>query len=410
MKRWYSWKITAVALSMLMIIALLFTGNATSDASTSTINVCGDYSLSGVYAQIGTQDNDGAVAYFKYIDKHGGILGHQVKYSVTDNQSEAVQAALIAKKCVEQDHASWIFGPESGANTLAALPIAIAAKTILISMSSGWQTNGYPTSELNSYGFPANYDVFKQDDIDMADKIIVPRHYTRVALIEDNCGSVCLANKATMEQLAQQDHFKLVSTQIVTLGSTDMTPQVLAMLADKPQIIIFGMVPGTDSITAIKDIRAQSPTLPIGECSQCYLPSFVSAAGGASGMKNVYTTGSTLTDYPYDVANAKTNPVAAQSAASLKLYLAGMKSGGYTNAEVVAGGAAGWDGGIEMDWAINKAGSLDETADMHALQNLKMNALGVEWDRTPQNYENYSEYYAATLVIQPNGKFVTYNG
>jgi ABC-type branched-subunit amino acid transport system substrate-binding protein len=329
---------------------------------------------------------------------------------VTDNQSQAAQAALIARKCIEQDHASWIFGPESGANTLAALPIAITNKTILISMSSGWQTNGYPTSELNSYGFPANYDVFKQDDVDMVQKIIVPRHYTRVALIEDNCGSVCLANKSTMEQLAQQDHFKLVSTQIVTLGTTDMTPQVLAMLADKPQIIIFGMVPGTDSVTAIKAIRAQSATLPIGECSQCYLPSFVSAAGGATGMKNVYTTGSTITNYPYDVANAKTNPVAAQTAASLKTYLAGMKSGGYTDPEVVAGGAAGWDGGVEMAWAINKAGSLDETADMHALQHLKMNALGVEWDRTPQNYENYSQYYAATLVIQPDGKFVTYKG
>jgi ABC-type branched-subunit amino acid transport system substrate-binding protein len=393
-----------------MVVALLFAGGATSSASASVITVCGDYALSGVYAQIGSEDNDGAIAYFKYIDSKGGILGHQVKYTYTDNQSLASDSALIAKKCVEQDHATWIFGPESGADTESALPIAIANKTILISMSSGWQTNGYPTDELTSYGFPAEQDVFKQDDIDMAQKIIAPRHYTRVALIEDNCGSVCLANKATMEQLAKQYHFDLVTTQIVTLGTTDMTPQVLALLAAKPQVIVFGLVPGTDSITAIKTIRAQNPNIPLGECSQCYLPSFVSAVGGASGMHDVYSLASTNNNYVYAKENAATNPVAKATAAGFAAYFAGMKVAGFTSSDVVSGSIEGWNGGTEMTWAIDKAGSLDETADLHAMQHLSENALGIDWDRTPQNYEQYKQYYGAMQVISPTGAFSIYKG
>jgi ABC-type branched-subunit amino acid transport system substrate-binding protein len=410
MKSRSNWKLTAVAASILMMIAVLFGTNSTSYAASSTINVCGDLSLSGVYSQIGTNDNYGAVAYFKYIDSKGGILGHQVKYTYSDNQSSASESALIAKKCIEQNHASWIFGPESGANTESALPIAIANKTILISMSSGWQTNGYPTSELTSYGFPAIENVFHQDNVNMVQQIIVPRKYTRVALIEDNCGEVCLANKSDMAQLAKQYHFNMVSTQIVTLGSTDMTPQVLAILAAKPQVIIFGLVPGTDTITAIKTIRAQNPTIPMGECSGCYQPSFVSAVGGAAGMKNVYSLGSTNNDYALAKANAAKDPVAKATAAGYATYFAGMKLAGYTTPEVVSGSTEGWDSGLEMTWAIEHAKSTDETADYKAMQNLNMNATGIVWDRTPTNYLNIKEYYAAMQVIRPNGTFALYNG
>ena len=188
-------------------------------------------------------------------------------YIVENNQSSASQSELIARKCILSEHAKFIVGPESGADTEAALPIAISYHTILISLSSGWQTNGYPADELNSWGFPGFYDVFYQDQLASVQQLIVPRHYTRVALLEDNCGSVCLANKASVQQLASKYGFSLVSTQVNQVGATDVTPQVLALLAAKPQIILFGLVPGTDSITAIRGIRAQNPTIPISECS-----------------------------------------------------------------------------------------------------------------------------------------------
>ena len=117
----------------------------------------------GPYAQIGETDNWGAQAYFKHVNATGGILGHKVNYITLNNQSNAAQSELIARKCIQTYHAQFIIGPESGADTESALPIAIANHTILISLSSGWQTNGYPTSELNSWGFPGFYDVFAED-------------------------------------------------------------------------------------------------------------------------------------------------------------------------------------------------------------------------------------------------------
>jgi ABC-type branched-subunit amino acid transport system substrate-binding protein len=377
-------------------------GGGTGAASNAPIVVCGDEALSGPYAQIGETDNWGAIAYFDYVNSHGGILGHQVQYTNYNNQSNAADAELIARKCIQTYHASFIVGPESGADTEAALPIAIANKTILISLSSGWQTNGYPASELNSWGFPGFYDVFAEDQVASVQNLIVPRHYTRVALIEDNCGAVCLANQGTVQALAKQNGFQLVSTQIDQVGATDVTPQVLAMLNAKPQIILFGLVPGTDSITAIRAIRAQDPTIPISECSACELPSFIAAAGGAPVMKDIYVLGS-MQDW-LTAAKQGTSAQEKATAAGLQQYFAGMKAAGLDSQDQVLNSQEGWDAGLEINWAITQAGTVsDETKIMGKLQHLDINTLGILWTRTPADYESYSQVLAAMEIINPDG-------
>jgi ABC-type branched-subunit amino acid transport system substrate-binding protein len=390
-------------------LALAACGGSSSSgglAAKAPIVVCGDLALSGAYAQIGETDNWGATAFFKHVNATGGLLGHKVKYITFNNQSSASQSGLIARKCILSNHAKFIVGPESGADTESALPIAISYHTILISLSSGWATNGYPTNELTSWGFPGFYDVFYQDNLASVQNLIVPRHYTRVALLEDNCGSVCLANKGTMEQLAQQYHFKLVTTQITQVGQTDETPQVLALLAAKPQIIIFGLVPGTDSITAIRAIRGQNPAIPISECSACELPSFISAAGGPSVMKNIYVLGS-MQNW-LTAAEQGTTPEAKQTADGLKAYFAGMRAAGLSNNNQLDNSQEGWDAGLEIAWAIKSANSLDETAVMHKLQHLDINTLGIVWNRTPSNYENISQVLAAMETIKPDGSAALY--
>jgi ABC-type branched-subunit amino acid transport system substrate-binding protein len=400
--------LTAAAAAVLMVggIAACSSGGGNSASSNSPIVACGDLALAGPYAQIGETDNWGAQAFFKYVDAHGGILGHKVNYVTLNNQSNAAQSELNARKCIQTYHAQFIIGPESGADTESALPIAIANHTILISLSSGWQTNGYPASELNSWGFPGFYDVFAEDQVASVQQLIVPRHYTRVALLEDNCGSVCLANQGTVQALAKQDGFQLVSTQIDQVGATDVTPQVLAMLAAKPQIILFGLVPGTDSITAIRAIRAQDPTIPISECSACELPSFISAAGGPSVMKNIYVLGS-MQDW-LTLAKQGTSAQEKATAAGLEQYMAGMQAAGLGNDNAIDNSQEGWDAGLEIQWAIQQAGNLNETTIMQKLQHLDINTLGILWTRTPSNYESYSAVLAAMEIINPDGSATLY--
>jgi ABC-type branched-subunit amino acid transport system substrate-binding protein len=401
--------LAAAAAAAAVALALAGCGSGSGGASANgPIVICGDLAQTGPYAQIGQTDNYGAEAFFKHMNATGGILGHKIQYIQNNNQSSASESELIARKCILSDHATFIVGPESGADTESALPIAISYKTILISLSSGWQTNGYPASELSSWGFPGFYDVFYNDQLASVQQLIVPRHYTRVALLEDNCGSVCLANKSSVQSLAQRYGFQLVSTQIDQVGATDVTPQVLAMLAAKPQIILFGLVPGTDSITAIRAIRAQNPTIPISECSACELPSFIAAAGGPSVMKNIYVLGSM--ENWLTAAEQGTSSEDQQTAAGLKAYFAGMKAAGLNTENEIENSQEGWDAGLEIQWAIKSAGTLDETTVMHKLQHLDINTLGIVWNRNPSNYENISQVLAAMEVINPDGSASLYKG
>jgi ABC-type branched-subunit amino acid transport system substrate-binding protein len=396
----------AAAVLLAGVLAACGSSGGNSASGNSTITVCGDFALAGPYAQIGETDNWGATAYFKHINATGGILGHKVNYINFNNQSDAAQSELIAKKCVNTYHAQFIFGPESGADTLSALPVAIANKTILISLSSGWQTNGYPANELTSWGFPGFYDVFYQDQYDSVINLIVPRHYTRVALIEDNCGPVCLANQGSVQALAKQYGFQLVATQIDQVGQTDVTPEVVNMLAKNPQIILFGLVPGTDSITAIRAIRAQDPNIPISECSACELPSFIAAAGGASVMKNIYTLGS-MSQW-LDKAKQGTSDQAKATATGLEAYMAGMKAAGLGAEDQIDNSQEGWDAGLEITWAIQQAGNLDETTIMQKLQHLNINTLGIVWNRNPSNYENITQVLSAMEIINADGSATLY--
>ena len=189
----------------------------------------------------------------------------------------------------------------------------------------------------------------------------MPRHYTRVALLEDNCGSVCLANQATVQNLAKQDGFQLVSTQIDQVGATDVTPQVLAMLAAKPQIILFGLVPGTDSITAIRAIRAQSPTIPISECSACDCQLHL---GGRRPVGDAEHLRARLHAAMADRRPAGHLASEKATAAGLEAYMAGMKAAGLGNDNAIDNSQEGWDAGLEINWAITQAGNLDETTIM----------------------------------------------
>ena len=125
-------------------------------------------------------------------------------------------------------------------------------------------------------------------------------------------------------------------------------------------------------------------------------------------MHSIYVLGSTQ-DW-LAAASQGTSAQAKQTAAGLQAYFAGMKSAGYTSANQLDKSQEGWDAGLEINWAVTSAGTLDETAVMHKLQNLDINPLGIVWARTLSNYENISQVLAAMEVIAPDGTVTLYNG
>jgi ABC-type branched-subunit amino acid transport system substrate-binding protein len=336
------------------------------------------------------------------VNKSGGLLGHQVKLVPENDASDPATAAALVRKCVTQEHANFIFGPEETATASAAIPIANQLQTVLLGWQSGWTGQGVSDSNLHSYSFPGINNVFFGDDLATVTQIIAPRHYTRVAVIEDNSPGG-LGNTQYTKSLESKYGFNVVASQLVSPGSTDDTPQVLKLLAAKPQIIVLGLIPGPDTITFIKSVRAQNPTIPISECAGCATSSFVQAAGGPSAMQNVYLGGS-----PSNLLTAI--PVTPATKAGLddtKAYIAAMKAAGMTTDQINEG-SEGWSTGRELAAAITSTKSIKANDVKNALQHQTLVTGGIAayyWQRTPDDYSNITRIDSAVVTVEPDGSF-----
>ncbi len=377
-------------------------GGGSGGSANSPITICEIAATTGPFAQLGTDDELGATAWAKMVNKAGGVLGHKVNLVPENDASDPATAAGLVRKCVTQDHADFIFGPEETATSSAAIPIANQLQTVLLGWQSGWNGQGISDTNLHGYAFPGIGNVFFADDLATVTQIIAPRHYTRVAVIEDNSPGG-LGNTEYTESLQSKYGFKVVASQIVNPGSTDDTPQVLKLLAAKPQVIVLGLTPGPDTITFIKSVRAQDPTIPISECSGCATSNFVNATGGPSAMQNVYLIGS-----PSNFLTAVTpGPATKAGIDDTKAYVSAMKAAGMSTNEINEG-SEGWCTGRELAAAITTAKSIKTNDVKNALQHQKLVTGGIQayyWARTPQDYSTITQIDSAVVTVAADGSF-----
>jgi branched-chain amino acid transport system substrate-binding protein len=377
-------------------------GGGGGGSANSPITICEIAATTGPFAQLGTDDELGATAWAKLVNKAGGVMGHKVTLVQENDASDPATAAGLVRKCVTQDHANFIFGPEETATSSAAIPIANQLQTVLLGWQSGWTGQGISDANLHGYAFPAIGNVFFADDLATVTQIIAPRHYTKVAVIEDNSPGG-LGNTEYTESLQSKYGFKVVASQVVNPGATDDTPQVLKLLAAKPQIIVLGLTPGPDTITFIKSVRAQNPTIPISECSGCATSNFVDATGGPSAMQNVYLIGSPTNFLTAVAPSAATQPGIDDT----KAYIAAMKAAGF-NTNQVNEGSEGWCAGKELEAAITSAKSIKTSDVKNALQHQKLVTGGIQayyWARTPQDYSTITQIDSAVVSVAPDGSF-----
>jgi ABC-type branched-subunit amino acid transport system substrate-binding protein len=224
-----------------------------------------------------------------------------------------------------------------------------------------------------------------------------------VGVIEDTVPGG-LPNAAYMRSLCKTYHCTVVGVQSLEPGQTDDTPQVVNLLAAKPQIIVLGLIPGQDTVTAIKAIRAESSTIPISECSTCWTPGFVQAAGGPEVLANVYLREPVLDVLRYLPGAAANRAVISQ----ITTYVAAMKAAGFEAAEDIDNAVRTWPSLQALTAAIRSARSLDETAVMHALEHQKIETLDVFWDRTPANHAGLSHVVTLTETWAPTGQVELY--
>jgi hypothetical protein len=150
----------------------------------------------------------------------------------------------------------------------------------------------------------------------------------------------------------------------------------------------------------LKALRAEDPTIPVGDCAACTVSSFYSSVGGYNTMKDVYVGGPESMLLQYSPSKtAKTD---------IQNYITGMTAVGYGTSSDISSDAVGWESGLELTAGIQSAGSTSETAVKNALAHQNITLLGWGWARTPTDYEKVGSFHSTMAIWTSAGKLVEY--
>src|SRR5437773_5391759 len=187
--------------------------------------------LSGSEAAFGQATLQGAQLAADEINASGGILGRKLKLIVEDDQRKAEEAASVVTKLITSDNVVAIIGENSSNQSLAAAPIAQAAKVPMISPSS---TNPNVTKK-GDYIFRVCFTDPYQGKA-LATFVHDHLHLNAAAVLKDNRNdySVGLAEFFTKAYTQLGGH--VVVEQSYSGGDTDFRPQLTSIREAKPDV------------------------------------------------------------------------------------------------------------------------------------------------------------------------------
>ncbi len=219
--------------------------------------VIGEFApLTGATASYGQSTDAGLKLAIEEINKKGGVLGKKIRIVVEDNQSKPEESALAVSKLISRDKVCAVIGEVASSRTLAAAPIAQAAKIPLITPGS---TNPAVTQK-GDYIFRVCFlDSFQGRAI--AKFATETLKLKKVAILKDVKNDYSIGLSDFFAAAFTEMGGEVTVVQAYSEGDRDFKAQLTAIKAKSPQAII---VPGyyTEVALIVKSARELGITVP----------------------------------------------------------------------------------------------------------------------------------------------------
>jgi branched-chain amino acid transport system substrate-binding protein len=336
-----------------------------------------DTGTTGPYGANGEAAVQGLQAAADVLNQTGGILGHQVKVEVLDNEGNPTTAASLLEQRLSSGTKPDMIEPGSiSSEGVIEVPIANSAKILSIGTPNDSSLNNpskYP------YEFLMSPESLLSQQALMA--YFKAHHYTNVGMIYSSDAYGASTGQATI-QAAQQAGIKL---ETVTYEDTDlnMTAELQKLQSDHPQVLYvqgFGAPPGI----VLQDLYALGWKIPtIGDQTTSATPVIAQDAGKA------FEKGLLLQNLKLSVYSS-TEPTAVQN------YITAIKKFGPIDSLLVTTSFQ-YDSLMVVAAAAEQANSIETPAIASALENLKQPASPL-WV-TLSNYSYSATNHAPTAAL-----------
>ncbi len=213
-------------------VSLALLGMGTAAAADGPIKIGVQAPITGEYAAEGQGIENGVRLLVKQQNAAGGLLGRQIQVTVCDDEGKAAQAAICARKLVN-DGVIAVIGTYTSGAALAAAPIYSAANVIQTSdgtsdelTQKGWKTffrNAPPNSD--EADFAANY-------------FVNIKKYQRIAVLSDHSSYATGLAKATIAAIKKAGG-NLVAEDFINAGTQDYSAVLTKLKSKNPDVLFF---------------------------------------------------------------------------------------------------------------------------------------------------------------------------
>ncbi len=220
-------KLTTIAAA-----ALLATGAGTAMAASSPIKIGVQAPITGEYAAEGQGIQNGVKLLADRQNAEGGLLGRKIQVTVCDDEGKAAQAAICARKLVNEGVIAVIGTYTSGA-ALAAAPIYSAAKVI--------QTSDGTSDELTQRGWKTFFRNAppNSDEAEFTAKYLVNvKQYKRIAILSDHSSYATGLAKSTTKAI-EALHGNIVANDFINAGTQDYSAVLTKVKSKNPDLLYF---------------------------------------------------------------------------------------------------------------------------------------------------------------------------
>ena len=201
-------------------------------AQTDSVIVLGQSApLTGPAAQLGIQFRDGAKLYFNQVNAKGGINGRTIELRTLDDGYEPVKTVENTKKFLD-DEVFALFGYIGTPTSVAALPLATAAKTPFFAPFTGAQVLREP---FNRYAIHIRASYFDETAAIVRQAAAVAIKKFSVFYQNDAYGKAGLEG---VERALKTLSLPMTSLGTVERNSVDVKKAVADILAKQPEAIV----------------------------------------------------------------------------------------------------------------------------------------------------------------------------
>ncbi|CAG4917314.1 branched-chain amino acid ABC transporter substrate-binding protein [Paraburkholderia gardini] len=188
--------------------------------------------ITGEYAGEGQGIANGVKLLVEQQNAAGGLLGRKIEVDVCDDEGKPAQAAICARKLVN-DGVIAVIGTYTSGAALAAAPIYSAANVI--------QTSDGTSDELTQKGYKTffrNAPPNSAEAIFTAEYLVKAMHYKRIVVLSDH-SSYATGLADSVRQAIKDAGGNVVTNDFITAGTQDYSAVLTKLKADNPDVLYF---------------------------------------------------------------------------------------------------------------------------------------------------------------------------